>query len=241
MVRSPYIDKKGLKKGAWSEDEDNKLRAYVLRYGHWNWRQLPKFAGLSRCGKSCRLRWMNYLRPGLKRGNYTVEEEDLIIKLHEQLGNRWSAIAGKLPGRSDNEVKNFWHTRLRKRINQDPRSTKIIKQTSDQKTGHMHDANQIKLSAGISDSDSNEKREMEPNIAAAAPVADTKMSSLICDSSLSDSNSSVEYSFAESFESFWTQPFILDASHNSNVLALPPMEEEFTFLSPPMFIYDGMD
>ncbi|CAK9156926.1 unnamed protein product [Ilex paraguariensis] len=85
MVRTPSSDKNGLKRGSWSDEEDNKLRAYIQKYGHWNWRQLPKFAGLSRCGKSCRLRWMNYLRPGVKRGNYSKEEEHMIMKLHEEL------------------------------------------------------------------------------------------------------------------------------------------------------------
>ncbi|CAN4104874.1 unnamed protein product [Withania somnifera] len=88
MVRTPFIDKNGIKRGAWSGDEDNNLRAFVERFGHPNWRQLPKYAGLMRCGKSCRLRWMNYLRPGLKRGNYSLEEEQVIIKLHKELGNR---------------------------------------------------------------------------------------------------------------------------------------------------------
>ncbi|PHU12257.1 Myb-related protein Myb4 [Capsicum chinense] len=116
MVRTPIIDKNGIKRGAWSEDEDNKLRAYVERFGHPNWRQLPKYAGLMRCGKSCRLRWMNHLRPGLKKGNYRLEEEQLIIKLHKELGNRWSVIAANLPGRSDNDVKNHWHAHLKKRV-----------------------------------------------------------------------------------------------------------------------------
>ncbi|CAN4104873.1 unnamed protein product [Withania somnifera] len=114
MVRTAFIDKNGIKRGAWSEDEDNKLRTFVERFGHPNWRQLPKYAGLMRCGKSCRLRWMNYLRPGLKKGNYSREEEQLIIELHKKLGNRWSTIAEKLGGRSDNDVKNYWHAHLKK-------------------------------------------------------------------------------------------------------------------------------
>ncbi|KAJ7948232.1 Myb transcription factor [Quillaja saponaria] len=119
MVRTPCQDKSnGLKKGTWTPEEDRKLIAYVTRYGCWNWRQLPKFAGLQRCGKSCRLRWMNYLRPNIKRGNYTIEEEETIIKLHQSLGNRWSAISAHLPGRTDNEIKNHWHTNLKKRIDQ---------------------------------------------------------------------------------------------------------------------------
>ncbi|XP_075085548.1 transcription factor MYB10-like isoform X1 [Nicotiana tabacum] len=121
MVRTPCVDKHGIKRGEWSKEEDNKLRAFVEKNGHPNWRQLPKYAGyfsgLLRCGKSCRLRWMNYLRPGLKKGNYSNEEEELIIKLHNELGNRWSAIAAKLPGRSDNDIKNQWHAHLKKRAN----------------------------------------------------------------------------------------------------------------------------
>ncbi|KAH0456592.1 hypothetical protein IEQ34_014499 [Dendrobium chrysotoxum] len=74
------------------------------------------FSGLLRCGKSCRLRWINYLRPDIKRGNFTKEEEDTIINLHELLGNKWSKIASCLPGRTDNEIKNVWNTHLKKRI-----------------------------------------------------------------------------------------------------------------------------
>ncbi|XP_076883619.1 transcription factor MYB4-like [Bidens hawaiensis] len=125
MVKASWYDKNGLKKGAWSEDEDNKLRTYIQRYGHWNWSLLPKFACVSRCGKSCRLRWMNYLRPNMKHGNFSKQEDDLVIDLHNKLGNKWSTIATKLPGRSDNEIKNRWNIHLKKRVQDDQSASRI--------------------------------------------------------------------------------------------------------------------
>ncbi|KAK1390646.1 transcription factor MYB13 [Heracleum sosnowskyi] len=116
MVRAPCCDKMGLKKGPWTHDEDQRLISYILQNGHPNWRALPKLSGLLRCGKSCRLRWTNYLRPDIKRGNFSKEEEDTIIQLHETIGNRWSVMAAKLPGRTDNEIKNVWHTHIKKKL-----------------------------------------------------------------------------------------------------------------------------
>ncbi|KAJ1700735.1 hypothetical protein LUZ63_000514 [Rhynchospora breviuscula] len=116
MGRSPCCEKNGLKKGPWTPEEDQKLMKYIEKHGQGNWRTLPKNAGLARCGKSCRLRWTNYLRPDIKRGRFSFEEEQTIIQLHSILGNKWSAIAARLPGRTDNEIKNYWNTHIRKRL-----------------------------------------------------------------------------------------------------------------------------
>ncbi|KAL2496895.1 myb domain protein 14 [Forsythia ovata] len=128
MVKPSFVDKDGIKKGAWSEEEDHKLRAYIQRFGHWNWRLLPKYAGLTRCGKSCRLRWVNYLKPGIKRGNYSKVEVDLIMELHAKLGNKWSSIAEKFPGRTDNDIKNYWHAHVKKRNRRNAAASGKIKQ-----------------------------------------------------------------------------------------------------------------
>ncbi|KAL7610088.1 transcription factor MYB102 [Lactuca sativa] len=115
MRKLPF-EKDGLKKGPWTEEEDLKLIQYIRANGPGKWRSLPKYAGLQRCGKSCRLRWTNYLRPDIKRGRFSFEEEETIIQLHSILGNKWSSIAARLPGRTDNEIKNYWNTHIRKRL-----------------------------------------------------------------------------------------------------------------------------
>ncbi|WJZ82987.1 hypothetical protein VitviT2T_002705 [Vitis vinifera] len=100
----------GVIKGAWSQKEDAPLRKCVEKYGEGKRHLVPPIAGLNRCRKSCRLRWVNYLKPNIKRGEFALDEVDLVIRLHNLLGNRWSLIAGRLPGRTANDVKNYWHT-----------------------------------------------------------------------------------------------------------------------------------
>ncbi|PKA56183.1 Transcription factor MYB28 [Apostasia shenzhenica] len=117
MTRPPCCDElMSVKKGLWTPEEDAKLLAYVSNHGTGNWTNVPKRAGLKRCGKSCRLRWTNYLRPNLKHEGFTPHEEELIVTLHANIGSRWSVIASQLPGRTDNDVKNYWNTKLSKRL-----------------------------------------------------------------------------------------------------------------------------
>ncbi|KAJ3694422.1 hypothetical protein LUZ60_009902 [Juncus effusus] len=107
-----------LRRGPWTLEEDNLLINYIACHGEGRWNLLARCSGLKRTGKSCRLRWLNYLKPDIKRGNLSPEEQFLILELHSKWGNRWSRIAQHLPGRTDNEIKNYWRTRVQKQARQ---------------------------------------------------------------------------------------------------------------------------
>ncbi|KAF3975165.1 hypothetical protein ACB098_06G103000 [Castanea mollissima] len=228
MVKAPYYDKNGVKKGAWSPEEDNKLRAYVQRYGHWNWRELPKFAGLSRCGKSCRLRWMNYLRPDVKRGKYTKEEDEKIIKWHQELGNKWSKIAAKLPGRTDNEIKNHWHTHLKKRAKENQVSSEVKE--------HPSDVSQCETISRNRDSEVESVPANAPSrhILESSPLSPETSSSYFSTLSshlqappppsginqVSEDGVASSEAFDEFIGDFWTEPFVADNTFFQNSFPL---------------------
>nr|XP_025669791.1 transcription factor MYB4-like [Arachis hypogaea] len=109
-----------LRKGPWTPIEDAILIEQVKKCGEGNWSLIQKNSELRRNGKSCRLRWLNHLRPDLKKGPFSEEEEKLIGDLHAKIGNKWALMATEVPGRSDNDIKNFWNTRMKKRLREYP-------------------------------------------------------------------------------------------------------------------------
>ncbi|PSR87747.1 Transcription factor like [Actinidia chinensis var. chinensis] len=134
----------GWRKGPWTPEEDKLLTEYVSINGEGRWSSVARSSGLKRSGKSCRLRWVNYLRPGLKKGHITPQEEGIIIELHALWGNKWSTIARYLPGRTDNEIKNYWRTHFKKTSkpskNQEKKKAQLLLQQK-QSQSQVNDTN----------------------------------------------------------------------------------------------------
>nr|WBU86742.1 MYB90 [Vigna radiata]WBU86744.1 MYB90 [Vigna radiata] len=172
----------GVRKGAWSQTEDELLRECVQLYGEGKWHLVPQRAGLNRCRKSCRLRWLNYLKPNIKRGDFGEDEVDLMIRLHKLLGNRWSLIAGRLPGRTSNDVKNYWNTNVRRKVQ------------SHNRDEENNNNNNVKES----------ERTLKPHqVIKPVPRALTKASSMVHGKSMSSSKVGVSEGVSAGSENWW--------------------------------------
>ncbi|KAK8650491.1 hypothetical protein V6N13_140127 [Hibiscus sabdariffa] len=109
------VEMSQIRKGPWKAEEDEMLINHVNKHGPRDWSSIRSKGLLQRTGKSCRLRWVNKLRSNLKNGcKFTAEEERVVIELQAEFGNKWAKIATYLPGRTDNDVKNFWSSRQKR-------------------------------------------------------------------------------------------------------------------------------
>jgi Myb-like DNA-binding domain len=104
-------------KGSWTPEEDQMILKLRHHYGR-KWAQIATHLP-GRQGKQCRERFVNHLDPELRKGEWSHEEEALLISLHQQHGNKWATICKHLPGRSDNDTKNHWYSNIQRRIQRD--------------------------------------------------------------------------------------------------------------------------
>ncbi|GMY12847.1 transcription factor myb59 [Fagus crenata] len=160
------IPEQGWRKGPWTPEEDKLLSEYVNMHGEGRWSSVSRCTGLNRSGKSCRLRWVNYLRPGLKKGQLTPMEEGIVVEMHALWGNKWSTIARYLPGRTDNEIKNYWRTHFKKKdkysSKKKDKGIKTQKQPALMQEQEAQEDDEMKRAISCADTYSDEQMSSDP-------------------------------------------------------------------------------